>query len=132
MDLVALKVELDAGHPVTGAYDVDDALAAEELNATNLTRIRTTVTGSEVFNATDDSEYTILSASEKDSWLRLCGIDDIDISNGIAKSLEDTIFGQSTATRSNLISLKTESVSRTTQLGFSRVRSGTVESARAL
>ena len=37
MDYEALKTELDAGHPVTGAYDADDALAAAELNAENVT-----------------------------------------------------------------------------------------------
>lgn len=37
MDYVALKAELDAGHPVTGAYNADDALAAGELNAENRT-----------------------------------------------------------------------------------------------
>ena len=35
MDYVALKAELDAGHPTTGAYNVDDTLAAAELNAEN-------------------------------------------------------------------------------------------------
>jgi len=37
MDYNALKSELDAGHPDTGAYDADDALAAGELNAENRT-----------------------------------------------------------------------------------------------
>ena len=31
-----LKEELDSGHPVTGAYNIDDALAANELNAQNI------------------------------------------------------------------------------------------------
>lgn len=35
IDYVALAAELTAGHPVTGAYNVDDALAAAELNAVN-------------------------------------------------------------------------------------------------
>lgn len=34
-DLVALKAELTAGHPDTGAYNVDDALATAEINAVN-------------------------------------------------------------------------------------------------
>lgn len=34
-DLVALKAELLAGHPDTGAYNVDDALAAAEINEVN-------------------------------------------------------------------------------------------------
>ena len=35
MDLTALAAELVAGHPVTGSYDSDDALAAGELNVLN-------------------------------------------------------------------------------------------------
>lgn len=35
MDYTALAAELLAGHPVTGAYNADDDLAAAELNAVN-------------------------------------------------------------------------------------------------
>ena len=35
IDYQALKTELLAGHPDTGAYNVDDQLAADELNAVN-------------------------------------------------------------------------------------------------
>lgn len=35
MDYPALKTELTAGHPVTGAYNADDQLAADQLNALN-------------------------------------------------------------------------------------------------
>ena len=30
-----IKTELDTGHPDTGAYNVDDQLAADEMNAIN-------------------------------------------------------------------------------------------------
>ncbi|MGI9202661.1 MAG: hypothetical protein ACR2Q3_01555 [Woeseiaceae bacterium] len=35
LDYLALKAELLAGHPSTGAYNADDQLAADELNALN-------------------------------------------------------------------------------------------------
>lgn len=35
IDYAALKTELTNGHPSTGAYNVDDATAASELNAVN-------------------------------------------------------------------------------------------------
>lgn len=38
VDYVAVKTELDAGHPVTGAYNVDDQLAADEINTLNVVR----------------------------------------------------------------------------------------------
>lgn len=40
IDYPALAAELAAGHPDTGAYNVDDQLAADELNAENRTRNR--------------------------------------------------------------------------------------------
>jgi hypothetical protein len=35
VDYVALKAELDAGHPDTGAYDLDSDIAASQLNTEN-------------------------------------------------------------------------------------------------
>ena len=35
MGTAALKIELEAGHPDTGAYNADSQLAADELNAVN-------------------------------------------------------------------------------------------------
>ena len=58
MDIVALAAELTAGHPVTGAYNADDALAAGELNAVNRTRSRDTVTGSEILIVLPQSYLT--------------------------------------------------------------------------
>ncbi len=130
--LVALRAELDAGHPVTGAYNVSDEIAAQEMNAINRTRMRASVSGSEILNATDDTEYTALTAAEKDSWLILCGIDSVDTNSGVAKSLEADIFGVATITRTNLSNLRIENISRVTELSFSRVRTGTIQQARAL
>jgi len=41
MDYAVLETELATGHPVTGAYSVEDAIAAGQLNAAN--RINTTI-----------------------------------------------------------------------------------------
>ena len=35
--LVELRAELDGGHPVTGAYDADDQIAADQINEANRT-----------------------------------------------------------------------------------------------
>ena len=48
MDLQALAAELTAGHPDTGAYDADDAIAATQINVVNRTTPKGTLTGSEV------------------------------------------------------------------------------------
>jgi hypothetical protein len=39
MDYIGLKAELDDGHPDTGVYNIDHALAAAELNNKNRTKI---------------------------------------------------------------------------------------------
>jgi len=58
MDYQALKAELLAGHPDTGAYNVDDLLAAGELNAEN--RRNTSLNISEVlkFLVLDNTHIT--------------------------------------------------------------------------
>ncbi len=130
MDLAVLKTELLAGHPDTGAYDADDAVAATELNVVNRTRTRATVEGSEILNATDDEEFTGLAAADKSRWLALCGVDEINTSSGVAKSLEADLFGENTTTRTNLVALKSPPASRAIELGLGVVTQGKVWEAR--
>ena len=130
MNYQDLKTELDTGHPDTGAYSADSTIAAGELNAVNRTRQREFVTGSEILNATDAVEFSALTDAEKDRWLSMCGVDSIDTSSGIAKSLEADLFGGGTTTRDNLIALKTEDISRAVEIGFGEVTPGDVEEAR--
>lgn len=131
-NIAALKVELLAGHPDTGAYNADDAIAAGELNAVNRTRTRDTVTGSEILNATDDAEYTGLTAVQKTDWLGLCGVESIDTASGVAKSMEADLFGGGTTTRTNLAAVRSPPASRAEELGLGFIKVGYVEQARAL
>ena len=78
MDLQALRTELDAGHPVTGAYSVNYAVAADQINALNITRIRATMAGSELLDATDPTEYNAKTDAQKSQWLSLCAIGSLD------------------------------------------------------
>ena len=128
----ALKTELDSGHPDTGAYDPDDTLAVAELNAVNRVTVKPTVTGSEVADATDNAEFSALTAAEQTSWLALCAIDNLDTTGGIAGALEASLFGVATATRANLIALREQNVSRATELFGADVIIGDVQNARAL
>ena len=132
MDYQALKAELDAGHPDTGAYDADAQIAADELNTVNRTRQRDFVTGSEILNATDDAEFDLLTDIAKDRWIAMCGVALIDTSSGIAKSMEATLFGGGTTTRTNLIAVKTEDISRAVEIGFGHVKAGDVAFSRTL
>lgn len=129
-DIAALKVELNAGHPDTGAYNADDELAAGQLNVVNRTRTRDTVTGSEILNATDDAEYGALAAGQKTDWLGLCGIESIDTASGVAKSMEADLFGAGTTTRTSLAAVRSPAASRAVELGLGRIGPGNVTEAR--
>ena len=131
-NLSALKTELLSGHPITGAYNVDNTLAAAEINALNIIRIRDLVDGGEILNVTDDVEFSALTAAQQDKWLALCGVESINTSSGVAKALEAELFGVGTATRTNLVAVRQETISRVTELGLGRVTYGTVETARDL
>ncbi len=132
LDYVALKAELDAGHPVTGAYSANHQTAANELNALNRSEAVDSVSGSQICNATDSTEFSSKTDGQKSRWLALCGVDTVDVSSGVAKNLEADIFGPGTTTRSNLLSLKTKAISRAAELGLGVVNASNVEHARTL
>jgi len=75
MDYVALKAELDASHPVTGAYNADNALAAAELNALNRTRNKASLTGDQLFTATDTTDFGGLTDHKRNLWVAFCSKD---------------------------------------------------------
>jgi hypothetical protein len=115
-----------------GYAGMSDEQAAVNLNTVDRTRQRDTVLGHEIFNATDHTEYAALADAQKDRWLALCAIDIINIASGVAKALEAEIFGPGTTTRDNLLALKTENISRATELGLGTVKVGHVQMARSV
>jgi hypothetical protein len=132
LDYSALQAELLAGHPDTGAYDPDDVLAVGQLNLANRIRIKPTVTGAEIADATDNAEFTALTVADQNRWLAMCAINTLDTTGGIAGALEADLFGVATVTRANLIALREETVSRATELFGADVIIGDVQNARAL
>jgi len=132
MDLVALKAELLSGHPVTGAYDADNAIAADQLNAVNRSRNLSSLDGDQIFAATDATEFGGLTDVKKQLWLAFCGRQTIDPFGTANVAFVNWIFGTGATTVSALASLRTEGISRATELGFGNVRPGTVEQARAI
>ena len=138
MDLTALKTELDAGHPDTGAYNVDDALAAAELNAVNRTQDRSSVPAAEILAAVVPAHYLTVFADGGNSVHRRYWEDmmnsggNIDLDNQNIRDALSTIFSGNAATLTALSALQTISISRASELGLGRVRTGTVQQARAL
>jgi predicted flap endonuclease-1-like 5' DNA nuclease len=132
MDYQVLNTELTTDPLTRGYAGMTDEEAATDLNTVYRTLPVDTVPGSDIFNNTDDAEYGALTAEQQNRWLNMCGVTDIDVSSGVAKSLEAELFGVGTTTRSNLAALKTRDVSRGEELGFGLVRVGDVEFARGL
>jgi hypothetical protein len=130
MDIETLKDELNIDPLSRGYASMSDEEAAINLNTVYRTMARDYVAGWEIFNVTDDTEYGALTDSQKASWDALCGIDNVSIDSGIAKSREAELFGPGTTTRDNLISLKTLNVSRGVELGLGVVKVGHIEEAR--
>jgi len=127
-----LSDEITNDSLVRGYNTMTNAEVATSLNDTiDRPDVKQYLTGSDIFNATDDTEYAALAAADKESWVRLCAIDSIDTLSGIAKSREAELFGAGTATRTNLLAIRTTTISRAQELGLGSVNEGDVIQARA-
>ncbi len=131
MNLDALRAELAAGHPDTGPYDADDALAAGQLNAVNRTRNVESVTGQQIFEAVVPADYNALLADQRQLLGVIIGMGTILVNGTNTKAALTAMFGSGTGTRTNLAALQTEQVSRAVEQKLGRVRAGDVERARA-
>lgn len=137
MDYATLKAELLAGHPVTGAYDADNQVAADQLNAVNRTRNRTSMSGDEIFNAAVPSEYAALdngsgnTPDQQGLFMSFCGRTEVDpfASNNV--QFITNMFGAGSGTVTALQAARVESVSRAQELGLEGVHGGHVRTARA-
>jgi hypothetical protein len=130
MNLAVLANELQASHPITGAYSVDDVTAASQVNAVNIVRDRTSMTGREIAAEIVDAEYDALEDETiKAQVIALVSTDSVDPFGFSANVIKD-IFPAS-ATLAALALVRIETISRATQLGIGNVRAGDVQRARA-
>ena len=124
-----LKAELLAGHPVTGLYSADDALAAAQINVVNRTLPRATMTASEVFNAIDKTEFNALSVTNKQLVWDILHLGDVN-PFGLEAAIFIDIFGGGSTTITTLAGLRVTNVSRADELGLGRIGPGLVTEAR--
>lgn len=116
MKTLELAAEL-ANDPLGRGYaGMTDQEAADDLNTLYRYFYVDTVAGYAIFNATDDEEYAALTAEQQASWDRLCAIEQIDVTNGVAKAREAELFGSGTVTRTNLLDLKRTLITRAQEL----------------
>ena len=151
MDIDALRTELLAGHPDTGAYSSDDAIAAVEINAKNRQRYKA-ITSAELLgwsaaastggrprlikideaataHASEDVKAAAMAAAEmvkREGTL-------LDLNRADRMALVDGLVAGgvlSSDDKTDLLQLATESISRATELGLGLVRPGDVIQAR--
>ena len=130
MDTGKLYTVLVAGHPVTGSYDADDAVAAMQGNLANCSQDKTSLTGSEVYNAIDETEFESKTAEEKQKVWNILHLGSLN-PHGHEADVMVVIFGPTSATITALKLLRVEAVSYATEEGLGFVRTGHVQQARA-
>ena len=132
-----LKDEL-ASDPLGRGYSgMTDEEAADDLNTSYRTRNRTSMTGDEIAQAADPTEFNGLddgsannTADVKGHWLSLCGRETIDPFATANVQLVISIFGNPSMTLTNLNAARVESITRAQELGVRATRSA-VEGARS-
>lgn len=130
MNYAVLKNELQTdpegiGYDGTGG---DDAGDAAKLNAENRQRNRATMSGAEVFDNFDATEYAALADGQKQQVLSLCAISSLD-PFGVGAQIIAATFPAAGATITALQSARVETISRATELGLGFVRESDVWTA---
>ena len=151
-NLQALKAELDAGHPVTGAYSANSEAAAEEINAPNRTRInaigsaellawsgqsssgdRPRIIKIEEGKANADEQCAALCITAEQMIMRDNTSLDLNLPDRVAMLNALVAYGVlSAADKASIDALAEESISRADELSLGSVRAGTIEQARSL
>lgn len=151
-NLQALEAELDAGHPVTGAYSANSEAAAEEINALNRTRInpigsaellawsgqasggdRPRIIKIEEGKANADEQCAALCITAEQMIMRDNTSLDLNLPDRVAMLNALVAYGVlSAADKASIDALAEESISRAIELSLGSVRAGTIEQARSL
>lgn len=131
MNFSALRSELDGDLLERGYSTMDDQEAADSLNTENREVHKEAMTGSEVLQAVDTTEYSGLGTEEKDAFWGLLGIGMLD-PWGVEAQIIVQLFGVGSETVTALQAARVETVSRAVELGLGFVRASDVMKARAL
>lgn len=133
MDLSILANELTTDPLTRGYSGMTDQQAADSLNTVNRTRLRTHLSGSEIYEALDVSEFQSKTADQKQYIRDIIGLGGsvaVD-ANSKARTVLFAIFAAGSNTRANLTTIATVNISRATELGLETVSAGYVGEARA-
>ncbi len=134
-----LKTELDNDPLGRGYSGMTDEEAAADLNTSYRSRNRTSMSGDEIAQAADPTEFNALpdgsqnnTSDTKSHWLALCGRETIDPFATANVQLVISIFGGGSTSVSNLNAARVESITRGEELPGVRspVSAGQVLTAR--
>ena len=137
-DIQAIRDELNADPLARGYSGMSDQQAADDLNAETREIIRSTLTGSTIFNAIVPSEFTALSADQQQFVRDVFSLgDSVDVGpNTNARDVLLGAFGNGTTTRDNLVAAVTFTQSRAQELNLKgsspEIGPAHVQQARAL
>ena len=110
-----------------------DAEIATTLNAKTVSRNRGVIDAREIIEATVPSEWTALSAAEKQRYQTITGAGSVNTVNQNVRDAFLAMFAAGTATRTALAALATESITFAEYVGIKGVNidAGIVATARA-
>lgn len=132
LDTKALAAEL-----AKPRYDgMSNAAATAEINAIwaapdTRTKNRDSMSGDELFAATDTAEFTALTEHKQLLWLAFCGRGSVDPFNAANVAFVNFVFGDRSKTVAALADARVEEISRAVELFKRPAREGDVARARA-
>lgn len=133
-DPVALGYKLAAGaapNPyVSGTMTDDQAAALLNSLTTGRTQSRTAVSTTQVLGAVLSSEWPATSSASESKLRAILGMPVVDASSPNIRTLFSDIFAAGTTSRTNLLALATQPISRAQELGLPPVTVGDVTLAR--
>ena len=131
MNYTILNAEI-TNDPLTRSYSgMTNAEVATSLNTINRTSQKTSMTGSEVINNVNATEWGALDATQKQTVWDIVHLGNIN-PYGVEATLLTGVFGAGSATIIALGAARLNSISRATELGLEAVTEGHIERVRSI
>lgn len=125
-----LRAELTDDPLGRGYTGMTDEQAATSLNSADRTRFRQSIPNREIFAGLDLTEFKALSPEERAAFSLVMQMDAIDATDPNTRSVLGAIFPAGSNTRTKMMTVAQETISRGVELGLGTVRVGQVEEAR--
>lgn len=125
-----LETEIQTDPLARGYAGMTNQGVADSLNVEDRTRIRSAMSGDELFGQTDTAEFLALTDANKQMWVSFCARDSIDPASTANIDFVKYIFGNVSDTVAALAAARVETISRGVEIGAGRVGEGDVWDVR--